>query len=73
MLCDVFVCLFFFLPGVCELLSDDACWIMCVIVFMNLCNMFVCSGCGLVCHVVWCVVVCVVVLCVCESLFFKCV
>ena len=63
------------LLGVCELLCDDACWIMCVIVFMNVFNVFVCFVCGLLCDVVWYIVVCVVALCVCVNVFFffKCV
>ena len=47
----------------------DAYWIMCVIVFMYVFNVFVCFACGLLCDIVWFVVVCFVVVCVCVPLF----
>ena len=66
------VCLLFNVIGcrVCELLCDDACWIMCVIVFKSLFTVFVCFVCGLLCDVLLYVVVCSVVLCVCVPFCF---
>ena len=64
----VCVCVLFNVIGrrACELLCDDACWIMCGVVLKCLFNVFVCCGCGLLCDVGLSVVVCGDVLCVCA-------
>ena len=66
------VCLLFNVIGcrVCELLCDDACWIMCVIVFKCLFTVLVCFVCGSLCDVLLYVVVCSVVLCACVPFCF---
>ena len=73
LVCCVCVCLLFNVIGcrACEVLCDDACWIMCVIVSKCLFNEFVWFVCGLWCDVVLSVVVCVLLFCVC--LFGECV
>ena len=66
-------CMMCFLFGVCELLCGDACWIMCVAVFLYVFNVFVWFVCGLACDVVWYIGVCFVALCVCVPLLQLCV
>ena len=65
--CD---CVLFSVLGccVCWLLCDDARWIICVIVFMCLCNVSVCIVCNVLCDVVWCACLCNVVVFVCVVL-----
>ena len=68
----VCVCLLFNVFGcrVCELVCDDACWNLCVIVFKCVFNVLVYFVCGLLCDGVLSAGVCFVVMCVCVPCCF---
>ena len=54
---------------VCELLCDDACWILCVLVLLMLFNVCVCDLIVTMCEILYGTLLCVLLCCVFVCLF----